>query len=113
MAHSFTIAVLTAALFAAMTFAMADPAGELTYPPIPEAPSEVTGTTVVQPGDHFWKISEHHLENELDRPPSDTEVGPYWRKTIETNVASLRSGDPDLIYPGEVIVLPADVNGSR
>jgi nucleoid-associated protein YgaU len=40
------------------------------------------------------------------------EISPYWRVVIETNREGLRSGDPDLIYPGETVVLPP-VNESR
>jgi nucleoid-associated protein YgaU len=65
------------------------------------SPSPPT-TAVVVPGDHLWKISEHHLES----ADSALEVAPYWRQVIEVNTPSLRSGDPDLIFPGEVIELP-------
>ncbi len=64
------------------------------------------GSVVVQPGDHLWKISATHLEGILDRPAEPAEIDPYWRFVIETNRAALSSGDPDLIYPGEVIELP-------
>ncbi len=57
-------------------------------------------TVVVQRGDHLWKISARHLSG-TDRP-----VAPYWREVVEVNTPSLRSGDPDLIYPGEIISLP-------
>lgn len=57
---------------------------------------------IVRPGDHLWKISARHLD-ELE---SESEVAPFWREVIKTNLPTLRSGDPDLIYPGEVIVLP-------
>jgi len=64
-----------------------------------ESPS---GTVVVERGDHLWKISERHLgPNTPDR-----QVAPYWREVIEVNTPTLRSGDPDLIYPGEVVALP-------
>lgn len=62
---------------------------------------------VVAPGDHLWAISERHLEAGLGRRPDDEEVAPYWRSVIELNRNHLRSGDPDLIYPGEEILLPA------
>jgi nucleoid-associated protein YgaU len=61
---------------------------------------------VVKPGDHLWKISESHLEVILDRPAQPGEIDPYWRVVIESNRDRLISGDPDLIYPGEVITLP-------
>ena len=57
---------------------------------------------VVVKGDHLWKISSRYLAT---RSPA-TEVAPYWLRVIETNRPTLRSGDPDLIYPGEVVRLP-------
>lgn len=65
-----------------------------------------TRVTVVE-GDHLWRISEQHLRTHLGREPTDPEVSPYWRKVISHNIGHLRSGDPDLIYPGEVIGLPS------
>ena len=57
----------------------------------------------VRRGDHIWSISERHLES-FD---PTREVAPYWRLVVETNTARIKSGDPDLIYPGEEILLPA------
>jgi len=88
--------------------AMAEPAGTPTFVPVSlgdGAPAS-EGSVVVEPGDHLWKISASHLEGILDRPPEPAEIDPYWRDVIETNRASLSSGAPDLIYPGEVIELP-------
>lgn len=70
----------------------------------PDSPG--TSTVVVVEGDHLWKISKRHLEGRWHRAPSNSEVGPYWRDVIDENLAHLKSGDPDLIYPGEVIELP-------
>lgn len=64
-------------------------------------------TVTVVEGDHLWKISEQHLRTHLGREPTDPEVSPYWRKVISHNIGHLRSGDPDLIYPGELIGLPS------
>lgn len=61
-------------------------------------------------GDHLWKISGQRLENELGRAPSNGEISPYWREVIKVNLPRLRSGDPDLIYPGEVVTLPDPYN---
>lgn len=66
------------------------------------ATSSPATTTVVVPGDHLWRISEQHL----DSADSALEVAPYWHQVIEVNTPRLRSGDPDLIFPGEVIELP-------
>lgn len=70
--------------------------------PGPEQPARWT----VQPGDNLWVISRRHLEGALGHRPTNHEVAPYWRRVIDANTARLISGDPDLIYPGEVIELP-------
>lgn len=71
------------------------------------AVEEQSGHTVtVLPGDHLWSISKSVLEERLGREPTTSEVTPYWRKVIIDNIAGLESGDPDLIYPGEVIAIP-------
>jgi len=88
--------------------AMAQPAGTSSFVPVSLDKSPAPeGSVVVEPGDHLWKISASHLEGILDRPAEPAEIDPYWRVVIETNRALLTSGDPDLIYPGEVITLPA------
>lgn len=87
--------------------AVAEPAGTPTFVPVALGESQApNGSVVVQPGDHLWKISATHLDRILDRPAESGEIDPYWRVVIEANQASLASGDPDLIFPGEVIELP-------
>ncbi|HUF14433.1 MAG TPA: hypothetical protein VMQ46_00925 [Acidimicrobiia bacterium] len=88
--------------------AVASPAAQIRLPVTmspPPRPGSGPGPTsvVVERGDHLWKISERHLG------PGATaaEVVPYWLEVIDVNTSGLRSGDPDLIYPGEVIELPA------
>lgn len=63
-------------------------------------------SVVVERGDHLWKISSRHLGEMLGRTATNPETSPYWRSVIDINRGRLRSGDPDLIYPGEVIELP-------
>ncbi len=90
-------------------------------PPIPGGAAELaenlatpsTGTlglnfnavTVVE-GDNLWSLSETELHSQLGRPPTTTEVTDYWQSVIEANEGTLQSGNPDLIYPGETIVMP-------
>lgn len=62
----------------------------------------------VQCGDNLWEIAESQLSVQLGRGPSSSEVAPYWRELVNLNRGSLRSGEPDLIFPGELIALPAD-----
>lgn len=66
-----------------------------------------TTAVVVVAGDHLWKISADRLAEDLGRAATDVEIWPYWWEVIASNLPALRSGDPDLIYPGELIQLPA------
>jgi nucleoid-associated protein YgaU len=63
-------------------------------------------TVVVERGDNLWEIAAAHLTATFGRHPTDPELAPYWRIVVEHNRSRLRSGNPDLIYPGEVVELP-------
>jgi len=86
--------------------AMAEPAVNAGYVPIATAGAGEEHSVVVETGDHLWKISQTHLDGRLGRRATVDEVTAYWRQVIELNRERLRSGDPDLIYPGEVVSLP-------
>jgi hypothetical protein len=62
---------------------------------------------VVRAGDHMWALAERRLGILRGRSVSDSEIAPYWLEVVAANLATIRSGDPDLIFPGEVLVLPA------
>lgn len=67
---------------------------------------------VVRPGDNLWKVAERHLAKLTGRSETDVasaEVGRYWARLVDHNRGRLRSGDPDLIYPGEHLSLPPSV----
>ncbi len=68
-----------------------------------EAPAEASHAVVR--GDHFWSIAESHLESELGRSVTEDEVCAYWARLVDANRSTIRSGDPNLIFPGEVITL--------
>ncbi|MFP3881918.1 MAG: LysM peptidoglycan-binding domain-containing protein [Actinomycetota bacterium] len=72
----------------------------------PEGSYSAPLTWLVRPGDHLWKIAGQHLRIVLDRPPTRDEHARYWLEVIEAARPVIRSGDPDLIYPGEEIPLP-------
>ena len=71
------------------------PATTAPPPASPPAPAPVA-THRIAPGEHLWSIAAGHA----------ADVAPYWRSLVELNRPHLRSGDPDLVYPGESIELP-------
>lgn len=70
-------------------------------PPAQRPPDHHT----VRAGDNLWSIAAGHL---ADRgiTLSNGRIAPYWRDLVQENRATLRSGDPDLIFPGETVSLP-------
>jgi nucleoid-associated protein YgaU len=83
-------------------------------PPVPApapAPAPMPAAErhhVVVAGDNLWAIAAAELTRVTGDPdPSDAVIVPYWQRVIAANRASLRSGDPSLIHPGETVVLPA------
>lgn len=81
----------------------------------PEAPPSVSGppatapaaTVVVEPGDSLWSIAEEALLHAGAVGPDDRAIERYWRRLIDINRGALVHPDnPDLIYPGQTVVLP-------
>ena len=65
----------------------------------------------VRRGDHLWSISANHLADIAGQPVPNSVVSNYWRVVITANRDRLESGDPDLIFPGEIVVLPEPRSG--
>ena len=61
---------------------------------------------VVRPGDNLWRIARTELVARGSADPADAVVARYWREVISANRSTLRSGDPSLIFPGEIVALP-------
>jgi nucleoid-associated protein YgaU len=78
------------------------PAGFPTEAASGVGPADSTPATqyVVRPGDSFWRIAEATVA-------PDEEVATHWLRLVAANLERIRSGDPDLIFPGEIVVLPA------
>ena len=81
-------------------------------PPAPPAPlpTPTSGAThTVTPGEHLWSIAAGQVATATGRPPADlapADVAPYWLRVVEINRPRLRSGNANLVYPGEVVELP-------
>lgn len=72
-------------------------------PTPPSRPREIT----VGDGDSFWTVAERLTSDRLGRPASDDEVLEPWLALIEVNRDRLTDpGDPDLLFPGQVLRLP-------
>ena len=67
----------------------------------------------VQPGDHLWSIAQDHLTIVLGRPPTPAEHRHYWTHVVDAARSVIRSGNPDLIYPGEHIPLPPTIGAGN
>lgn len=73
--------------------------------PSGDRPTATSEVHVVQPGDNLWDIATSRVSRS-GGPSSTRAVAAYWLRLIDLNRLQLRSGDPDLIFPGEVIELP-------
>ena len=62
----------------------------------------------VESGDSFWTIAEETLSDVWGRSDlTEEEIADYWRVLIDANEDRLvDAGNPDLILPGQVLILP-------
>lgn len=78
-----------------------------TAPQVLEAPDDAElRWHVVRRGEHLWSIAESELRVRHGPTAGPPQVAAYWRRVVEANRGSIRSGDPDLIHPGERVRLP-------
>ncbi|CAN5242752.1 hypothetical protein BH20ACT3_BH20ACT3_08300 [soil metagenome] len=70
-------------------------------------PADATAVEVqwhrVEPGDHLWSIAERVITDRRGNPPATEELDAYWRALVDANPQLV---DPDLLYPGEEVVVP-------
>jgi hypothetical protein len=81
------------------------PAVAAATPPVP-TPASPSARVVVRPGDNLWLIARTSLTGVSTRRPTDSEVMRHWLVVIAANRSTLRSGDPSLIFPGEIVTVP-------
>jgi hypothetical protein len=74
--------------------------------PAPAAPEVHRGRVVVRPGDNLWVIARDALVRTAGASPDDARIARYWHAVIEANRSTLRSGNPALVFPGEIVTLP-------
>lgn len=79
-------------------------------PPSPgpsDTPTPGPPTWTTQSGENLWSIAMSVLTRASGRPTPDSDVAGYWLSLITANRERLVDPrDPDLIYPGQVFVLP-------
>jgi hypothetical protein len=56
----------------------------------------------------LWLIAKAEVARRSSGTAAEGQVARYWRLVVAANRATLRSGDPSLIYPGEIVTLPLD-----
>ncbi|PRZ38584.1 hypothetical protein CLV47_12051 [Antricoccus suffuscus] len=70
------------------------------WPVDPAAPA-ATSTIAAHPGDCLWSLAEAHLGYGATIAEISSEVDRWWDANAE-----VIGGDPDLLFPGQVLVVP-------
>ncbi len=77
--------------------------------PPASAPASLATEVVIAPGDNLWELAARQVAAGAARARAevtDDQIAPYWVRVCDANRAHLLSGDPNLVYPGERVVLP-------
>jgi hypothetical protein len=90
-----------------------EPGETIILPPVPAPAGPTPGADRnrhdVAEGQTLWTIARDHLAKASgggSGEPTNQQVTEYWAKVVEANQGRLESGDPDVIFPGEEIILP-------
>lgn len=75
---------------------------------VPAAPAPVGGTVEVRPGDTLWGIAARALGADA----SDAAIAAEWPRWYAANAATI-GPDPDVLRPGQVLVVPTADGGTR
>jgi LysM repeat protein len=80
-------------------------------PPTPASPTPAPSTWTVAAGDHFWSIAEQVTGGSV-AGDDERVVRGYWSELIAANRDRLADpGNPDLLFTGDVLVLPPVPSG--
>lgn len=77
--------------------------------PVADRAAVPAETYVVVAGDSFWVIAARRVAAQRGVDVGEltaAQVHDHWSSLVAANLDSLASGDPDLIHPGEVLVVP-------
>ncbi|MCB0996195.1 MAG: LysM peptidoglycan-binding domain-containing protein [Acidimicrobiales bacterium] len=75
---------------------------------IPHPVVRLPTSWTVEPGESFWSIAADSLADAWQRAPTDLEVANFWADVVAANEDRLVvPGEPDLLWPGQVLVVPA------
>jgi hypothetical protein len=78
--------------------------------PGPDPSNAPSPSWVVETGDSFWSIAAETVSPSEDGEPSDRQVIGYWRRLVDANRTRLLDpGNPDLLVPGQELLLPDPV----
>ena len=73
--------------------------------------SGLAGHWTVRPGDSLWSIAEATLAAAWGQPVEPPDLAHYWWRVVEANRRSLPvPSDPDLLFPGDQVVVPAPLD---
>ena len=76
-------------------------------PAVPPPPAAGPSSWIVEPGDSFWSIATDTVSPPEPGGPDHRLVAGYWRRLVEANRSRLIDpGNPDLLVPGQELVLP-------
>ncbi len=85
-----------------------EPAAAPPAAPAPELTPRAGAEWLVREGDSFWRLASIVVSDALGARATLAEIDRYWRVCVEQNRSELRPPfDPDLIFPAQVVQLPA------
>jgi hypothetical protein len=79
------------------------------FPPAVPLPPRPEATHTVAPGEHLWAIAAATVAARTGRAVdvlSPADIAPFWIRLVERNRSRVRSGNPSLVYAGEILELP-------